>query len=436
MRVPPTRASLLAPGQPIQSASSVVDTSEQTQASPVPITESVLPQWPARKSGYLPSLDGWRALAIIGVLMTHDSPWSLWGHSTAKFKGYGGYGVYLFFAISGFLICTRILEEEAALGFFHLKSFYIRRLFRIQPAALAYLAVIAVLTLFGIAHESRHYWLGSLFLYHNFLWDDRDFSGNNAFTGHFWTLAVEEHFYILLSLVLFFVRRRRLAAFVAIFAAIYVGQRLGAAHGLYNVHTSSRDTQWVIQYLVFASMCALLLRISSVESLVVRLLYPWVAFTLTLAAMLLHRHHFHAGHVWSYAILLTEQKALFYGFSLWIIATIFHPSSLTTRFLEWKPMRFLGRISYSVYLWHVIFFIALATPVRMKWPPLLLLAQRPYKYIATLICALLSYYLLEKPMIRLGHKLAPPVTPGHRDLGPTKSEKKQLPQSVTRTGAA
>jgi peptidoglycan/LPS O-acetylase OafA/YrhL len=64
------------------------------------------------KSGYLPSLDGWRAIAILGVMMTHDQPWVVLGHSNINWKGFGGWGVHLFFAISGILICTRILEEE------------------------------------------------------------------------------------------------------------------------------------------------------------------------------------------------------------------------------------------------------------------------------------------------------------------------------------
>jgi hypothetical protein len=67
--------------------------------------------------------------------------------------GFGEYGVYLFFAISGILICTRILEEEAAVGRFRLGSFYTRRLFRIQPAAVTYLAVVGLLTLAGCIHE-------------------------------------------------------------------------------------------------------------------------------------------------------------------------------------------------------------------------------------------------------------------------------------------
>jgi len=100
-----------------------------------------------RKSGYLPSLDGWRAIAIVAVLMAHDQPWSIAGHSDIGWRDFGGSGVYLFFSISGILICWRILEDEEMLGVFKLRDFYIRRLCRIQPAALVYLAVIGFLML-------------------------------------------------------------------------------------------------------------------------------------------------------------------------------------------------------------------------------------------------------------------------------------------------
>jgi peptidoglycan/LPS O-acetylase OafA/YrhL len=101
------------------------------------MSEAVVTVTRPQKTGYLPSLDGWRALAIVGVMITHDRPFDLFGHSSLNYKGYGGYGVYLFFAISGLLITTRILEEEEICGYFDIRRFYIRRIFRIQPAALA-----------------------------------------------------------------------------------------------------------------------------------------------------------------------------------------------------------------------------------------------------------------------------------------------------------
>jgi peptidoglycan/LPS O-acetylase OafA/YrhL len=81
------------------------------------------------KTGYLPTLDGWRAIAIVAVLLDHTVGYSnLRQYSRlVSFTHTGPNGVSLFFAISGFLICTRLLEEKRAFGQISLRGFYIRR---------------------------------------------------------------------------------------------------------------------------------------------------------------------------------------------------------------------------------------------------------------------------------------------------------------------
>jgi peptidoglycan/LPS O-acetylase OafA/YrhL len=92
---------------------------------------------------------------------------------------------------------------------------------------------------------------------------------------------------------------------------------------------------------------------------------------------------------------------------------MFHPQSWLSRALEWSPMRALGRISYGLYLWQQLFFVHLAQTT----PSSLGRAQAaPWNLIWTVVFAMISYFLLEKPLIRLGHRLAPPPTPGHKDL--------------------
>lgn len=367
------------------------------------------------KSGYLPSLDGWRAIAILGVMMTHDEPWSFAGHSNAPWKNLGSMGVTLFFAISGYLICTRILQEEASLGVFRLKAFYVRRLFRIQPAAICYLAVIAILMCFGIVHEALHHWLGALFLYNNYLFRPNDPS--LTFTGHFWTLSVEEHFYLLLSLLLFAFRRNRIAIFASLLLLLKVAQHFAQTHG-YHTDASARETFWVIQFLLTPALAALLLKKPEVRQFVIRYIRPWVAFCITFALIafdVLLSHGALVKKPW-WIIVELESTRIFYSFTLWIIATSLHPHSWTTRILELPALRWLGRLSYSLYLWHVLFFAPSVPQVGITNATLLFLGDRPWKYIAALLMAILSYYFVEKPLIRFGHRVAPPVTPGHRDF--------------------
>jgi peptidoglycan/LPS O-acetylase OafA/YrhL len=368
------------------------------------------------KSGYLPSLDGWRAIAILGVMMTHDQPWVVLGHSNIKWKGFGGWGVHLFFAISGILICTRILEEEKLLGRFRLKSFYLRRLFRIQPAALAYLATIAFLTGVGVLHEHWHFWFGALLLYENFLFHQEFLvmMAAGIFTAAFWTLAVEEHFYILLSLFLYFVKRNRALILAGTIVALIVAERFAKVTGRYSFDTSTRRTYWVLQYLILPAILALLLRSANVHGLVKRALAPWVAFLGTFVLLVLAHGGMH--DFWNYRTLDNNWRWFLFMPGLWVVATMHHPLSWTTRLLEWAPLRYIGRLSYSIYLWHVLFFGASEPATRVTWPPLVFLSHRPLKYAATLLVASLSYHLVEKRFIRLGYRVAPPVSFGHADL--------------------
>ncbi len=351
----------------------------------------------------MPSLDGWRAIAILGVLAVHDVPIVVAGHSMRWLQDYGGQGVTLFFAISGILICSRIFEEEALTGRFHLKAFYVRRVFRIQPAALAYLSVIAVLTLCGAVHEYWSYWLGALFLYRNFFYTPNiAYSLHGFFTGHFWTLAVEEHFYLLISLVLFFVKRRRVAVLVGLLIAVKIGQRIGAH---YTSPPYVIRTYWQIHLLLVPSLVALLLRGPKVRAAALRWMQPGWVLILTVVLMTV------AG-IYSHPRAIT---VLMYSFTFLVVAMMLHPRSWSTRVLELRPLRFIGRISYSIYLWHILFYSAIDLPP-VSSHVLLVLSERPWKYVCTLVVAVASYYLIEKPLVRMGHRLAPPATAGHKDL--------------------
>ncbi len=364
-----------------------------------------MPATPPNRSrtGYLPSLDGWRAVAILSVIAVHDRPYLLFGHSLRALQNYGSLGVVLFFAISGILIPWRILEEESLTGRFHLNLFYIRRLFRIQPAAVAYLAVVAALALFGLAEISWNHWTAALLMYENFLY--RDNLANYTygyFTGHFWTLAVEEHFYLLISLALFFIRRHRLRTFLLALLLLKATQ-------FFLQHATPdpllRRTYWQVHVLLWPTAAAIALRQPGLRAWAERWLTPALTFGVTAAlGAVAYRH--------SPNWLL---NVLEYAFTLWIVATVLHPRSWSTLILEWRPLRFLGRISYSLYLWHVLFFSADSlAPVHSR--VLEFLSGPHLKYLSALIAAIASYYLLEKPFIRLGHRLAPPATAGHPDL--------------------
>lgn len=78
-------------------------------------------------------------------------------------------------------------------------------------------------------------------------------------------------------------------------------------------------------------------------------------------------------------------------------------------------MRLIGRISYSIYLWQQLFCVA-ELPNPPAGMPLDWFQHHPQNYVVPFLFALASYYVIEKPFIRLGHKLAPPLSAGHADL--------------------
>ena len=155
------------------------------------------------KSGYIKTLDGWRTIAVGAVILYHAKAITIGPLHLEKIQGFGDRGVQLFFAISGILICSRLLEEQRLHGKISLTGFYIRRVFRIQPAAIAFLGTVGILTLIGMLHPTLPASLSSLFCYRNFYEAANSaVSPDDRYTAHFWSLAVEEHFYLLLPSLL------------------------------------------------------------------------------------------------------------------------------------------------------------------------------------------------------------------------------------------
>jgi peptidoglycan/LPS O-acetylase OafA/YrhL len=102
---------------------------------------------------------------------------------------------------------------------------------------------------------------------------------------------------------------------------------------------------------------------------------------------------------------------------LLLLSTVYHPHMFIGRILESKPMRWIGRLSYSLYLWQQLFICYRF----VGYKPLGILETPPFNLLMTIACAAASFYLVELPSVRLGHRLAKPATPGHRDVAVTSA---------------
>ncbi|HET6841832.1 MAG TPA: acyltransferase [Candidatus Angelobacter sp.] len=363
------------------------------------------------QSGYIPTLDGWRASAILGVILAHSlrglSDTSLHG-MTPDLVRLGQNGVSIFFGLSGFLISVRLLEEFQKTGSISLKRFYLRRAFRILPPALVYLVLLGALGWLVRLAISPGEWASSMFFARNYVPVG---AGLGFYTEHFWSLAVEEHFYLLWPILLAALGQRQLRWIVPILiAAVSIWRNIEFHHGylaalLPGVEPSQR-TDVRVDSLLCGCMVALLMQIPEFREWSKRIL-QWPVFMLLggcYLALVMGWVNLHLSALLAASIC-----------PVLIVATVLHPQNFAGRLLEWLPFRWIGRLSYSLYLWQQLFIIGFVKGASsLEW-----LQKFPVNLAALVLIALASYYLIERPLIRLGHRLATPATEGRDDLAGT-----------------
>lgn len=153
---------------------------------------------------YMPQLDGLRALAVLFVIYSHWVPKVYQGHIA-----WGVIGVQLFFVLSGFLITGILLNVrdgvvDSRSRWVALKVFFARRFLRIFPL---YYAVVFAVTAFGLFATRETFWYNITYTTNIYFFVNNDW---NLTVGHFWSLAVEEQFYLVWPWVILFAPRRRL----------------------------------------------------------------------------------------------------------------------------------------------------------------------------------------------------------------------------------
>lgn len=314
---------------------------------------------------------------------------SAFGYSLAN---QGHRGVDIFFGISGFLICSKLVSEESKRGKINLKNFYLRRAFRILPAALIYLFVIAILGQTGVLTKMPFRELMScIFFFRNYL---PELSDITAYTGHYWSLSVEEHFYLIFPALLMCGKARRLKYLAPLLALLIGCWRVLDTH--YNISTSIFSPEVVLSYhrtdrqadsLLWGCTLALWVNQVAFRKLLDKKLNTsvWLILVAMYSASCFYRIPLQGTFE---AILV---PLLLYG-------TIANKNTLIGSIFEFPLLKWVGRLSYSIYLWHSIFFVG-----RYHQPAIL--QAFPFNVIALIICASASYYFIERPLIGFGHKL-------------------------------
>jgi len=342
------------------------------------------------KASYVPTLDGWRAIALLAVFFSHGVDRKLYPCSDQV----GHLGVELFFGISGFLITYHMVEEWRRTGGVSLSRFYVRRAFRILPIALVFLATISLLGHIGVISLAGSRIPQALFFASNYTRTDWAQPGS-WYTAQFWSLCVEEHFYLIWPalLVLVGLHRARWVA-PALAGSLMVWHILderfdfvaNAFHAPYLSHNHFR-TDYEAYVLMLGCTLALWLGHQPWDRKALRGCTTWIALALcafvgfgSFSPAFRHAENF-------VAISLV----------LLIAITITDSESLIGRFLDMKPLAMIGRLSYSLYIWQQLFLLRDYAPLSFQ--------REPWNLVSILACSYVSYHAVEQPAIKVGREL-------------------------------
>lgn len=311
---------------------------------------------------------------------------------------YGSLGVDLFFGISGLLITFRLISERKTNGRISLKNFYVRRALRILPAALTYLFVITILTATGVFSVHPYDILAATFFLTNYLQPTLPYFW---YVGHFWSLSVEEHFYLLWPSSLRLAGARFGMAFSAGLAIAFAAWRTLDSHchwvsAPWLIGNSGR-TDYRADVLLWGCTAAFALQSPRIRNLLQRLLpkfWPAIAVGFIVALATFHPRMY----IPSIAFLIPTL----------VVYTLLYPNRMMGKLLETGVLRWIGRLSYSLYLWQQIF---LPSP---EWVPRPAMVQTfPFNIGFAFLFAYLSYRFIERPCIAYGTRrlAARPVEP-------------------------
>lgn len=346
-----------------------------------------------REPRRIDSLDGLRAIAILIVLLGHaaratDAPAFLW-----PLRDLGISGVYLFFSISGFIITALMLRERQRRGAISLKAFWLRRALRILPPFAAACAGIALCSAAGLMAWHRESFLGALTFTKN-----TALFGGDWFFGHFWSLSMEEQFYLCWPLL--FLPLLRSGRMAAVLLALSLASPLLALFSLEVIPPKLDNTLPCIPYLAAGCLLAVLAqqpRRQFAHLAARRRLRRALLLILTTTALVAAAFKRDDPH----SALVVASAAIFEPLAAFVlVAETVAADGLLRAPLSFAPLRWLGLVSYSVYLWQQI-FLAPPDVYAAQWR----VCAWPYNLLAALACGTLAYWLIEKPAALLKRRM-------------------------------
>ncbi len=354
--------------------------------------------------GYMPVLDGLRALSVLMILGFHKL-----GPLTEKISKLvnGWISVDLFFLVSGFLITSILLKEQDKKGSFSLKNFYIRRWLRLCPAYYVFLGIMFVWMLFRGQHDYAAYLVAGAYLTNMdsvFAWGLLPPASGLL---HTWTLGVEEQFYLLWPSCLRITGKKALSFALSVCAVVYVWRLWLVATGASWVRIYvGFDTR--IDSIMFGVATCLLWRQAALREKFTPLLSKSSVQVVLASTLLLFCHWLqHPGCGVRYEELLlwgVKMPIVLVLICLLMVSLLANSSTVLGKILSSKVLTWIGRLSYSIYLWHVVVSFPVVNSMIGT-----LCFHRKYiveivNYAACLGMASLSFYFIEQPFLKIKTK--------------------------------
>ncbi|WP_076418269.1 acyltransferase [Paenibacillus sp. FSL R7-0273] len=352
---------------------------------------------------YMPGIDGLRAISVLAVIAYHFN---------MKWAQGGFMGVGVFFVLSGYLITDQILQEWAINHSLSIKKFWIRRLRRLLPAMVFMLLAVTLWLLFtdparlislkGDIASSIFYMNNWYLIFHKVSYFES--FGPASPIGHLWSLSIEEQFYMIWPLAIWFVlklspRRGELMLFILILSFVSAV----AMAALYVPGTDPSRIYYGTDTRAFAILIGAALaagwpswkRSERLSASSRRLLDITGGIALVIILVLICLTNEYDDSLYPFGFLFLSL------ISAAVIAVLAHPASRLSGILGCRPLAWIGKRSYSLYIWHYPVIILMNANSANERPGLI---QMLLQFTVIVLLAVVSYKYIEEPVRRGGFR--------------------------------